>query len=114
MNSSARIERNEDKDTAKTTPWVTKGNVTEMGIITFFMNQFGDEKSAEEAGLAIQEAKKAAGSSDVTLDVIEFSSSRKRASVVVKHGNGVRVYTKGAPDMLFPKLRGVLDNNGDF
>jgi len=48
---------------------------------------------------------------DVQLDVVEFSSSRKRASVVVKHGDGVRIYTKGAPDMLFPLLTGVLDSN---
>ena len=30
----------------------------------------------------------------------------------MKHGDGVRVYTKGAPDMLFPRLSGVLDSSG--
>jgi len=40
---------------------------------------------------------------------VEFSSARKRASMVVKHGDGLRVYTKGAPDMLFPKLACFLD-----
>jgi len=49
------------------------------------------------------------------LCVVEFTSSRKRASVVVKHTiNGTemaRVYTKGAPDMLFPMLGGVLDSD---
>jgi len=47
--------------------------------------------------------------------VVEFTSKRKRASVVVKHTvNGTemaRVYTKGAPDMLFPMLSGVLDSD---
>jgi len=47
--------------------------------------------------------------------VVEFTSKRKRASVVVKHTvNGTemaRVYTKGAPDMLFPMLGGVLDSD---
>lgn len=46
---------------------------------------------------------------------MEFSSSRKRASVVVTHTvkgkEMVRVYTKGAPDMLFPLLSGVLDSD---
>jgi len=47
---------------------------------------------------------------------VEFTSKRKRASVVVKHTapdgtEMARVYTKGAPDMLFPMLGGVLDSN---
>lgn len=75
------------------------------------MNQFGSEKSDQDAGETIQLAKK--GADEVTLDVVEFSSSRKRASVVVKHKDGVRVYTKGAPDMLFPKLSSVLDSNNN-
>jgi len=50
------------------------------------------------------------------LTEVEFTSTRKRASVVVKHtaadGSEIaRVYTKGAPDMLFPMLGGVLDSN---
>ena len=47
---------------------------------------------------------------------VEFTSKRKRASVVVKHTapdgtEMARVYTKGAPDMLFPMLSGVLDSD---
>jgi magnesium-transporting ATPase (P-type) len=49
------------------------------------------------------------------MDVIDFTSKRKRASIVVKHTvNGtdmVRILTKGAPDMLFPMLSGVLDSD---
>ena len=44
---------------------------------------------------------------DNTMALISFSSSRKRASIVVKYADKagqsdeVRIYTKGAPDMLF-------------
>ena len=31
--------------------------------------------------------------------------------MVVKNGDGVRIYTKGAPDMLFPKVVGILDKD---
>ena len=46
------------------------------------------------------------------ISVIQFTSSRKKASVVVKTNEGVRVYTKGAPDMLFPCIKDLLSNNG--
>jgi magnesium-transporting ATPase (P-type) len=56
-NSSARIEKN-DKPTGD--PYVLEGNVTEKGIIKFFMNQFnkdaGHTKAA--AGEKMLEAKK--------------------------------------------------------
>jgi len=61
------------------------------------------------------EKEKLKGEEGTCLTIIEFTSKRKRASVVVKHTvNGTemaRVYTKGAPDMLFPKLSGVLDSD---
>ena len=90
-------------------PYITKGNVTEQGIFQFFMNQFNGDINFNKAlaGKNILHARK--GLNAVKEAEIEFSSSRKRASMVVKHGDGVRVYTKGAPDMLFPKLAGVLD-----
>jgi len=63
--------------------------------------------SKEEAGKNILTARKELN--NIKEAEIEFSSKRKRASMVVKTFEGVRVYTKGAPDMLFPKLVGVLD-----
>jgi len=33
--------------------------------------------------------------------------------MVVKHGDGVRIYSKGAPEMIFEKLAGVLDTDGN-
>ena len=75
------------------------------------MNQFNSDAdfSKVKAESTILEAKKEVN--EIVQCVVEFSSSRKRASVVVKHNGGVRVYTKGAPDMLFPLLTGVLDSN---
>ena len=98
-NSSARIEKNEEDDKDKT-PYMTKGNVTEQGIIKFFMNQFNKDSgnTAEKAGKAMLDAKLKVNEKNDGLDIVEFSSSRKRASIVVHHGDGVRIYTKGAPD----------------
>jgi len=48
-----------------------------------------------------------------TLALISFSSSRKRASIVVRNpakagqADEVRIYTKGAPDMLFGSTANV-------
>jgi len=104
-NSSARIERDEE-----TGLWVTRGNVTEQGLIKFFMN-------IVEAEGCIEQRNKL--SDENTLELISFSSSRKRASIVVRNpakegtDGEVRVYTKGAPDMLFDKLSGVVDGEGN-
>ena len=49
---------------------------------------------------------------------IPFSSSRKRGSIVLRNptktgtNQEVRIYTKGAPDMLFPKVSKVLNADG--
>lgn len=59
-------------------------------------------------------------SEENTLELISFSSSRKRASIIIRNpekegtDQEVRVYTKGAPDMLFDKLAGVLDADGNI
>jgi magnesium-transporting ATPase (P-type) len=55
-----------------------------------------------------------------TLSVIQFTSSRKRASIVVRNPelegteNEVRVYCKGAPDMLFEYTSNVLCADGSI
>lgn len=98
-NSSAYIERDE-----KTHEYVTRGNVTEQGIFKFFINHM----SHEGVSAFIKSLDKDADQ----LELISFSSSRKRASVVVRHNGAVRVYTKGAPDMLFPLLESVLGSDG--
>jgi hypothetical protein len=40
-NSSAWIEKNDGKDKMVTDEYLTKGNVTEQGIMKFFMNAIG-------------------------------------------------------------------------
>jgi Ca2+-transporting ATPase len=103
-NSSARIEKD------KTGNWVTMGNVTEQGIIKFFMNNEGAEGCNGMRNSLTDEN---------TLALISFSSSRKRASIVIRNAEKegtnqeVRIYTKGAPDMLFPMVSGVVNANGE-
>ena len=108
-NSSARIELNDHKDPNEKGEYVTRGNVTEQGIMKFFM--------AIEGGAGCLSVKHELADENL-LQVISFSSSRKRASVVVRNPNEsgdkeVRVYTKGAPDMLFDKLVGVVNEQGE-
>jgi len=51
---------------------------------------------------------------EVLLETVLFTSKRKKASVVVKKADGdVRVYCKGAPDMLFPVLTGIIGVDGN-
>lgn len=46
---------------------------------------------------------------DTILQIVPFDSGRKRGSIVVRRPNGgVRVYTKGAPDVLFGKAAAVV------
>jgi len=86
-NMSARIELDE-----KTKKFVTKGNVTEQGILKFFLGVHEPEELLEMNELKPEHI----------LNVISFSSKRKRGSCVVQtSANTVRLYTKGAPEMLF-------------
>ena len=97
-NSTARIEKNKE-----TGEFELHGNVTEQGLIKFFVNVL-DYKGCNDLKLELAEEN--------VLQVISFSSKRKRASIVIKKSDGsVRVFTKGAPDMLFDKLAGVQIGN---
>jgi Ca2+-transporting ATPase len=93
--------------------YITNGNVTEQGILRFFMNVSG--AGGKDGGDNVFEAKEKFLTGDICQSVVEFTSKRKRASVAVKHTvNGqemIRLLTKGAPDMLFPMLSGVLDSD---
>ena len=105
-NSTARIEQ--DKITNE---FHLLGNVTEMGMIKFFVNVqtyqgcIDLKRQLEEENI---------------LQVISFSSKRKRASIVVRNpkeegtDKEVRVYTKGAPDMMFNKVMGMRDGEGEI
>jgi magnesium-transporting ATPase (P-type) len=97
-NSTARIEKNQDEKTRDKEPFVLEGNVTEQGIIKFLMDVMDGQECLDQRNRLTEEN---------TLAVIAFSSSRKRASIVVRDSSKagqegeVRIYTKGAPDMLF-------------
>jgi len=108
-NSSARIEKNDGKDCEVTDEFVTKGNVTEQGLIKFFMKVLSPQGCID---------KRNELSEDFILTIISFSSSRKRASIVVRDpkmagtDQEVRVYCKGAPDMLFDFTTKVVCEDG--
>ena len=75
-NSSARIEANDGKDPNIKEEFVTKGNVTEQGLIKFFMGTL-EGKGCLEVRNQLREEN--------ILTVISFTSSRKRASIVVRN-----------------------------
>ena len=111
-NSSARIEKNIDDKTKvqdSKEPFKLEGNVTEQGIIKFFLKVMSHQECLDERN-KLTEAN--------TLELISFSSKRKRASIVVKYPSKagepdeVRIYTKGAPDMLFDFTSNVMLENG--
>jgi len=90
---------------------MTKGNVTEQGIIKFFMNEMGGQGCIDFImGL----------SEENTLCVIPFTSTRKRGTIVVRNpelagtDQEVRVYCKGAPDMVFNDTTKVVLADGSI
>lgn len=108
-NSSAWIEANDGKDPNITDEYVTKGNVTEQGIMKFFMNSMGTNFCI---------GKKADLTEDKILCVVPFTSKRKMGSIVVRQmdkigtDKEVRVYCKGAPDMLLQKVTYAITREG--
>jgi len=110
-NSSARIEKNDGSDNSNTDEYVTKGNVTEQGLIKFFMHALTGEGCLNEKRALLEEN---------ILTIISFTSSRKRASIVVRNpekegtNEEVRVFTKGAPDMLFDYTSHAISADGSI
>lgn len=108
-NSSARVEKNDGKDKMVTDEWLTKGNVTEQGLFKFFMGIMGGQGVLD---------KKNALTEENTISVIQFTSSRKKASIVVRNPDlegtdrEVRIYCKGAPDMVLDTTTQVLCPDG--
>ena len=110
-NSSARLEVNDRTDPNVTDDYVTRGNVTEQGLIKFFMGSLSGKGCVDERARLTEEN---------TLSVISFSSSRKRASIVVRNpefagtDQEVRLYCKGAPDMVLETTESVLAADGSI
>jgi Ca2+ transporting ATPase len=98
FNCSARVEKSD------TGVFEAKGNCTEVGLINFLM--FAGVHAADEL------KKK----DDRILEVIPFNSARKRACTVVRHpadDNKVRVFLKGAPEIVLDYCSSYFDKNGN-
>lgn len=108
-NSSARLEKNDNSDPSETDPFVTRGNVTEQGLIKFFMWALNGQGTIDEKKRLTEEN---------ILCTVSFTSARKRASIVVRRpefegtSKEVRVYCKGAPDMVFEDTTHVICADG--
>jgi Ca2+ transporting ATPase len=108
-NSSARLEKNDGSDENEKGEFVTKGNVTEQGLIKFFMWALGGQGTIDEKKRLLEEN---------ILCTVSFTSARKRASIVVRRPEfegthkEVRVYCKGAPDMVFEDTTHVVCSDG--
>lgn len=74
-NSSARIEKNDFKDDNVKTDYITKGNVTEQGIFTFFINALSAPQCISKMSELTPER---------IMAKIPFTSKRKMGSMVVK------------------------------
>ena len=100
-NSDAYIE------TLETGEKKTKGNVTEVGIIDYLKrSQFDD----------IEEMIRDRDQSLEMLISNPFSSARKASSSVIRHpsqAGKVRVFVKGAPDMVMKKCTRIILEDGE-
>ena len=76
-------------------------------MVKFYMELLGGEKT--------RDARLRPEAEGWVLETLPFTSTRKRASIVIRHPtvrDYVRVYTKGAPDMLFDKVAKVVGPGG--
>ena len=81
---------------------VAKGNVTEVGLINYLIASKIDTES-------ILNSKQ-----ESILISIPFNSTRKRATTAVSHSERViRVFVKGAPDILIDKCTKMFDDKGN-
>lgn len=97
FNCSARIEKNEQGRIE------TKGNVTEQGIINYFLDHGVD---------CARDIRQKEGN---ILELIPFNSRRKKATTVIRHPNDknkVRVFSKGAPEYVIDSCKSILNRDG--
>jgi magnesium-transporting ATPase (P-type) len=107
-NSTAFIEHLTDPEKIKENrgqEYATRGNVTEQGIIKFLAKIYDFQACIQRRNDL---------SDDDTVAIIPFSSKRKKASIAVlnRHTNMVRVYSKGAPDMLLLTTDNIITQDG--
>lgn len=104
MNCSAFIEPQKDKAGNIIGGDVCTGNVTEVGLINYLVACGADAKA--------QIAERKAQEPTVS---IPFSSARKRATTayLINNGQTVRVFCKGAPEMVIKSCNTMLGENGE-
>ena len=97
-----------EKDPKSKFGYTPMGNNTEQGIFKFFMEVMpGEEVQAQQTALK-----------ELELVRIPFTSSRKKASVIVRQpalegtDREVRVYTKGGPDFIMKHVTKFLAADG--
>jgi len=101
FNSSAYVETLDDGSKK------TKGNVTEVGIIEYL------RRSGMDCEELIRDREQKNIESIIS---IPFSSARKRSSNAIKHpqrAGMVRVFVKGAPDMVMDHCEKIILDDGE-
>jgi calcium-translocating P-type ATPase len=78
------------------------GNKTEGALINMIRAWGGDYDDIKEK--TYNEARD---------KIFPFDSTKKRSSAIIKRGNGVRLYCKGATEMLLADCSGYTDSQGD-
>lgn len=80
---------------------VCKGNVTEVGLLNYLMN------SGIDAEMYIKQK-------DGKMEMqIPFDSRRKRQTTAIKTENGVRVFVKGAPEVVIQRCNSFIAEDGE-
>mmetsp|Transcript_6400 Transcript_6400/g.5706 ORF Transcript_6400/g.5706 Transcript_6400/m.5706 type:complete len:393 (+) Transcript_6400:652-1830(+) len=98
FNCSARVEKNEAGE------FETKGNCTEQGLIKFLMD------------VGVNAYETILKKDDNILQLIPFNSERKRACAAIRHPddqNKVRVYLKGAPEIVMDYCSSYVNDEGE-
>jgi Ca2+-transporting ATPase len=90
---------------------MTKGNVTEQGVIKFFMYVMGGQGCIDFKNSLTEEN---------ILCIVPFTSKSKKGTIVVRNpalagsDQEVRVYCKGAPDFLFEQTTQIVTPDGSI
>lgn len=81
---------------------IAKGNATECGLLKYL------DASGIDTKAKINERRQ-----NEPVFEIPFNSERKRATTVVRNGDGYRVYCKGAPEIVILMCTGFLAEGGN-
>ena len=105
MNTTAFYEFKKDEDGNATTEEVGSGNVTELGLLNYLRQCGVDVKSKIAARIEISQ-------SGAEMK-IPLNSERKRSTIVLPHGDGFRIYCKGAPEKVIEYCSNMVYAGGE-